>query len=143
MRSVSTDGFITIGLRSQPISRYNDLAKEAAMRTVLIPGILAAMLAGCSPAELKVEDDAFLDVDTDGDGLTDSEEEELGSNPEEVDSDGDGFEDGVEADWYTDPTNPQDHPYEGGWPIDSCRNDLVSSGMAEGDVINDVKLLSS
>lgn len=111
------------------------------MRTVLIPGILAVLMAGCGAAELKVEDDAFLDVDTDGDGLTDSEEEELGSDPDEVDTDGDGFEDGVEADWYTDPTNPQDHPYEGGWPIDACRNDLVPSGMAEGDVINDVKLL--
>ncbi len=111
------------------------------MRTVLIPGILATLLAGCGAAELKVGDDGFLDVDTDGDGLTDSEEDELGSDPEVVDTDGDGFDDGVEADWYTDPNDPQDHPYEGGWPIDSCRNDLVASGMGVGDVINDVKLV--
>ena len=113
------------------------------MRTVLIPGILALLLSGCWAAELEVGDDGFLDVDTDGDGLTDSEEDELGSDPEVVDTDGDGFDDGVEADWYTDPNDPQDHPYEGGWPIDSCRNDLVPSGMEVGDVINDAKLVGN
>ena len=79
--------------------------------------------------------------DFNGDGLTDAEEEALGSDPENVDSDGDGFEDGVEADWYTDPGDPQDHPYEGGWPIDACRHDLTPTGMSVGDTINDVKLV--
>ena len=111
------------------------------MRTVLRPGILMALMIGCGAAELKVGEESFFDVDSDGDGLTDSEEEEMGSDPDNIDSDGDGFEDGVEADWYTDPTNPSDHPYEGGWPIDACRNDLTATGMAEGDVIEDVKLL--
>ena len=49
--------------------------------------------------------------------------------------------DGVESSYYTDPTNPNDHPYTGGWPIDACRNDLEPTGMAVGDVINDVTLL--
>lgn len=110
------------------------------MRTMLVFGTLAT-LAGCGAADLEVGEDAFFDVDSDGDGLTDQEEADLGSDPANADSDSDGFADGEEADWYTDPTDPNDHPYEGGWPIDSCRNDLVPSGMAEGDVINDVKLV--
>jgi hypothetical protein len=80
-------------------------------------------------------------VDTDGDGLTDAEEEALGSDPTKVDTDGDGWDDGVEESYYTDPADRNDHPYTGGWPIDSCRNDLQPTGMAEGDVINDVALL--
>ena len=112
------------------------------MRTLFYPGLIAILAIGCSAAKLDLgEDDGFLDIDSDGDGLTDSEEEALGSDPDQVDSDGDGFDDGVEADWYTDPGDPQDHPYEGGWPIDSCRNELTPTGMAVGDTINDVKLV--
>ena len=112
------------------------------MRNLFYPGLVAALAMGCGAATLDLgEDDGFLEVDSDGDGLTDAEEEELGSDPDLVDSDGDGFEDGVEADWYTDPADPHDHPYEGGWPIDACRNDLSPTGMSVGDTINDVKLL--
>ena len=107
--------------------------------------ILAFALGGCAASTLDVEwggeDDGPSGVDSDGDGLTDSEERELGSDPARTDSDGDGWEDGVESSYYTDPTNPNDHPYTGGWPIDACRNDLEPTGMAVGDVINDVTLL--
>ena len=112
------------------------------MRTLIYCSVVAALAIGCAAATLELgEDDDFLEVDSDGDGLTDSEEEILGSDPDKVDSDGDGFDDGVEADWYTDPGDPQDHPYEGGWPIDACRHDLAPTGMSVGDVINDVKLV--
>ena len=36
---------------------------------------------------------------------------------------------------------PEESPYTGGWPYDSCRDNLESTGMAEGDVILDVTLL--
>jgi hypothetical protein len=44
-------------------------------------------------------------VDTDGDGLLDSEELALGTNPNLADSDGDGIPDGIEV---GDPLNPRD-----------------------------------
>ncbi len=43
------------------------------------------------------------DVDSDGDGLLDSEEERLGTNPKKPDTDGDGRSDGVEVELGTDP----------------------------------------
>ena len=84
---------------------------------------------------------ASSNVDSDGDGLTDDEESNLGLDPYNADTDGDGYSDGVEVQSNTDPLDSMDHPYAGGWPIDSCRNDLVSTGMGEGDVIHDVTLL--
>jgi len=42
-------------------------------------------------------DSNTADVDTDGDGLSDAEEQRLGTDPLEVDTDGDGFSDGVEV----------------------------------------------
>lgn len=50
------------------------------------------------------EVDADVPVDTDGDGLTDAEEAEYGTDPEVADSDGDGLADGDEVAAGTDPT---------------------------------------
>ena len=46
------------------------------------------------------------DKDSDGDGLTDAEEEELGLDPENADSDGDGLDDAAEIAAGADPLNP-------------------------------------
>ena len=73
-------------------------------------------------------------VDSDGDGLSDALEEELGSDPNKVDSDGDGWSDGEEVDQYTDPTKRKDHPYTGGWDIGACRHDLDGEGHQLGDI---------
>ena len=43
--------------------------------------------------------------DSDNDGLTDEEEETLGTNPSDADTDGDGLNDGQEIDLGTDPNN--------------------------------------
>lgn len=59
-------------------------------------------------------DDPAVEVDTDGDGLTDAEEADLGTNPELADSDGDLFDDLVEVDAGTDPTICWEVPE--GWP---------------------------
>jgi hypothetical protein len=46
------------------------------------------------------------DIDSDGDGLTDSEEETYGADPDNPDTDGDGLTDGEEVNTYeTDPTS--------------------------------------
>lgn len=47
-------------------------------------------------------------VDPDGDGLTNEEEEKLGTNPNSVDTDGDGINDGVEVDQGSNPNDPND-----------------------------------
>ncbi len=62
-------------------------------RTILL-GLFPLVLFGC------------LDKDTDGDGLLDSEEEELGTDPENADTDGDGMKDMWEVNLGLDPTNP-------------------------------------
>jgi len=74
------------------------------------------------------------DSDQDGDGLLASEEEELGLDPELADTDGDGYDDGEEIDGNTDPTDPSDHPYTGGWAIGDCRNDITGTGTRKGDI---------
>ena len=78
--------------------------------------------------------DVTYDVDGDGDGLLDSEEVGYGTDPAVVDSDGDGYGDGDEVAQYTDPTDAADKPYQAGWKIDACRNDIQASGTAVGDV---------
>jgi acetyltransferase-like isoleucine patch superfamily enzyme len=54
--------------------------------------------------------DEPIDLDTDGDGLTDVEEEELGTDPEDEDSDDDGFWDGWEVAEGTNPNDDGDVP---------------------------------
>ena len=57
--------------------------------------------------------------DSDGDGLTDKEEEELGLNPEKADSDADGLADGEELDLGTDPlvADTDGDTYLDGWEV--------------------------
>ncbi len=51
-------------------------------------------------------------VDSDGDGLSDNQEDELGTDPNDEDSDDDGLTDGQEVDLGTDPLNP-DSDFDG------------------------------
>ena len=81
-----------------------------------------------------------VDVDADKDGLLTSQEEAVGTDPTKSDSDGDGFDDGDEVSQYTDPGNPGDAPYTGGYRIDSCRNDIEGTGYTAGDVVKNFEL---
>ncbi len=80
------------------------------------------------------------DADRDGDGLTDAEEADLGTDPDLADTDGDGWEDGEEVAGNTDPTAASDHPYTGGWPIGPCRDALQATGNGIGQVAQDFAL---
>ncbi|MCO4747482.1 MAG: hypothetical protein KC912_21960 [Proteobacteria bacterium] len=80
-------------------------------------------------------------ADTDGDGLSDGEEVGLGTNPVMQDSDGDGWADGDEITGNTDPLLTEDHPYTGGWQIGACRDDIVSTGNALGNIAEDFELM--
>lgn len=59
----------------------------------------------CDPLD-GTDDDLCAEPDSDGDGLTDEEEVELGTDPFDDDTDDDGITDGNEVDLGTDPTDP-------------------------------------
>ena len=100
-------------------------------------GIALLALAACQGAE-----DPDLSIDSDGDGLTDAEEAELGTDPSLNDSDGDEFNDGDEVAAGTDPLDFHDHPYYGGWERDACADATVGSGVYQvGEVAEDFHLL--
>ena len=81
--------------------------------------------------------------DSDGDGLSDFEETEIGTDPTNVDSDGDGFDDAFELAYQTDPTNASSYPAvptEGSWshlnPVftnDGCQLESVLQSQG-GDI---------
>ncbi|MCB9687632.1 MAG: TlpA family protein disulfide reductase [Alphaproteobacteria bacterium] len=80
------------------------------------------------------------DVDSDGDGLTDAQEAQVGTDPLDPDTDDDGFGDRDELEQHTNPRDGGDHPYEGGWPIDACRHDIQPTGNAVGQITADFAL---
>ena len=75
-------------------------------------------------------------VDTDGDGLLDSYELEIGTNPESADSDGDGSSDNEEIYDFTDPVDEDSSPYIGGWQRMPMPDDLSENeGREVGKVM--------
>lgn len=104
-------------------------------------------LVGCEAAELEVPglDGASLDgaagADSDGDGVSDADEEAMGTDPQSDDTDLDGWTDSEEMARNTDPTDGSDKPYQGGWPIGDCRYDIQGgSSVAAGEVAPDFTL---
>src|SRR5262245_6919505 len=63
-------------------------------------------LAGCNSNALNGGASCTADVDTDGDGLNNDAECDLGSDPTLADTDGDGVSDGDEVKQGTDPKTP-------------------------------------
>ncbi len=68
------------------------------------------------------------DLDTDGDGLFDAEEAELGTDPNLVDSDGDTYTDYDEQVEGTNPLDPDDRIYTGYWPYNPNKDDIEDPG---------------
>lgn len=66
--------------------------------------------------------------DPDGDGLTNAEEAELGTDPAIADSDGDGYLDGDEVLEGKDPMDAESRIYIGNWPYNRDKDAIV-----EGD----------
>ncbi|MFT5680906.1 MAG: peroxiredoxin [Myxococcota bacterium] len=95
--------------------------------------LLAPMLlAGC------------LSFDSDDDGLTNAEEEDLGTNPDKADSDGDGIDDADEVDDGTDPTEADsdgdglEDGEEADYGTDALSADSDTDGVSDGiEVSND------
>ncbi len=79
------------------------------LRQILATCVLSTALVACGGGGGDTSDTQPLlggeTTDTDGDGLTDARESELGTSPTLADTDGDGLDDGAEIDiWGTDPT---------------------------------------
>ncbi len=92
------------------------------------------LAAGCV-SQVNLNDDA------DADGLVDGGEVAWGSDRGKADSDGDGFLDGEEANVAANPMDAADHPFQAGWQMDACRNDVGGEGWGVGDVSNDFGLM--
>ena len=83
------------------------------------------------------------DTDTDGDGLTDAEEEELGTDPTNPDTDGDGLSDGEEVNEHgTDPLDgdTDDDGLTDGEEVlthdtDPLNEDTDGDGIGDGDEV--------
>jgi thiol-disulfide isomerase/thioredoxin len=78
-------------------------------------------------------------ADTDGDGLLDGEEVELGIDPTLADTDGDGYNDGDEVNEGSDPNDEDEGIFEGGWPYnpeatEDC-DDRFSGNASAGDIL--------
>lgn len=76
-------------------------------------------------------------ADTDGDGIEDGEEVDLDLDPTKADSDGDGYSDGVELAAGTDPNDASDAIYEGGWPFNADKDSIQDPGLAGGYAVGD------
>ena len=91
------------------------------------------ILSGC--AEIKA------DIDSDVDGLLNSQEEALGTDPNNPDSDEDGHKDGTEYQAGFDPLDSESHPYKGDYPTKPCDPQPESTGYAVGDISPDFELV--
>ncbi len=106
-----------------PMKR-NTTTNSRELRQILATCVLSTALVACGGGSGTTDTQPLLGgetTDTDGDGLTDAQEADLGTSPTLTDTDGDGLDDGAEVDiWGTDPT----------------LSDSDSDGTNDGDEIN-------
>jgi hypothetical protein len=76
-------------------------------------------------------------VDSDNDGLTDAQEAELGTDPDNADTDGDGLEDGAEVALGTDPTVSDTDGDGAGDNDDAFPNDPNETDDSDADGLGD------
>jgi hypothetical protein len=90
----------------------------------------AAAAGGARPAGYAARFQDYGAVqDSDEDGLSDEEEADLGTDPEDPDTDGDGVSDGAEVDAGTDPLDAEDFPAD----ADPDPPTLPNTGVGDGN----------
>jgi hypothetical protein len=104
------------------------------MKTVSLILCSMLVLTACSDAPPSTEppvEEPELDPDLDGDGdhLTNAEEAELGTDPDDPDTDGDRYLDGDEVLEGTDPTDAESVIYTGGWPYQRDKDQIADPGF--------------
>ena len=103
----------------------------------LVGGVLTQTACNKEPVEVAP-------VDTDSDGLTDDQEAELGTDPNNADTDGDGLSDGAEVNTHgTDPLNADtdgdglsDGDEVNTYGTDPLEADTDGDGLTDGDEVN-------
>lgn len=84
-------------------------------------------------------------ADSDGDGLDDLLEEQNGTDPNAVDSDDDGYTDFQEVDAGTDPADSSSVIYTCGWPYNTGKSDLdaltMDDSASSGDTIGNFQAM--
>ena len=83
--------------------------------------------------------ECLLDQDSDGDGVFDCDEQELGTDPQNIDSDGDGLTDKEEVDCVSNPLDAAEQCYACGWEHNDPGT-LTSTGNEIGDVVANLQL---
>lgn len=96
----------------------------------LLVGFCCLIATGCSPQREDTGPDCS--EDSDGDGLDDCEEIDLGLDPNSDDSDSDGFSDSEELDCVSDPLDGEEVCYACGWQHNDPGT-YESNGNAIGD----------
>lgn len=114
---------------------------KRALNLLLVAFLLfggAAIQYGCGPTE-PAQEEPEQPVDTDGDGIPDEEEAQLGTDPENADTDGDGLTDGEEVNQYnTDPlvADTDEDGCDDGEEVNAYGTDPLKADT-DGDGIND------
>tara|TARA_B110000037_G_scaffold34806_1_gene42387 strand:- start:75 stop:959 length:885 start_codon:yes stop_codon:yes gene_type:complete len=115
------------------------------MKPISLFLMLPVFLLGCNPDNdgdgltASEEEEYGTDpemMDTDGDGLSDGEEVlDYGTDPLSTDSDGDGYMDNDELDQGSDPVDADSLIYAGGWPFNPDKADGTG-----GDITGKLKV---
>jgi thiol-disulfide isomerase/thioredoxin len=117
------------------------------LRLLVLPVAALFALTACNKDTdgdgLTDKDEADLgtdpnSTDSDQDGVSDSDEVHMGADPLSTDSDGDGYSDGDEIAQHSNPIDADDGIYKGGWPFNPNKGDLDDKGFetaAAGDQI--------